>query len=93
MMSMRTFEVLGCGGFYLSQYVPSLERYFVNKEHLVWSKNSNETLKNVNYYLKNPEERNKIALNGQRICYKEHSYKDKIPKLIKELKNLNIWRN
>ncbi|WP_315121604.1 glycosyltransferase [uncultured Clostridium sp.] len=93
MMSMRTFEVLGCGGFYLSQYVPSLERYFVNKEHLVWSRNSNETLKNVDYYLKNPQERNKIASNGQKICYKEHSYKDKIPKLIKELKNLNVWRD
>lgn len=37
MMSMRTFEVLGCGAFYLTQYTPAIESLFTNYKHLVWS--------------------------------------------------------
>ncbi|KAJ52019.1 spore maturation protein CgeB [Clostridium tetanomorphum] len=93
MMSMRTFEVMGCSGFYLSQYVPSLEKYFTNKKHLVWCRNSNDTLKYIEYYLKHKKDRTKIAKNGQLQCSLYHNYNNKIDSLIKEMKLRNIWEN
>ncbi len=72
--SMRTFEVLGCGAFYLTQYTPAHENLFKYGKHLVWSKSAAETVKLVDYYLKNEEERQKIARQGQKKVYREHTY-------------------
>lgn len=74
MMSMRTFEVLGCGGFYLTQWTPSIEYFFKNHYHLVWTKSSEETFALVNWYLEHPQEREKIALRGQEEVYRKHTY-------------------
>lgn len=74
MMSMRTFEVLGCGAFYLTQWTPAIENLFENRKHLVWSKSAEETVDLVNYYLKHEREREKIARQGQEYVYRYHTY-------------------
>ncbi|MGE5416965.1 MAG: glycosyltransferase [Acidobacteriota bacterium] len=74
MMSVRTFEVLGCGAFYLTQWTPAIENLFQNHKHLVWSKSSEETLELINYYLAHPIERSKIAKQGQAEVYANHTY-------------------
>lgn len=71
--SIRTFEVLGCGGFYLTQYTPAHEHLFKNGVHLVWSKSAEETLELVNYYLKNPAARERISTAGQAEVYAKHT--------------------
>lgn len=92
MMSMRSFEVMGCGGFYLTQYTTAIQRYFSNGKHLVWSENSNTTLKMVDHYLCNKEERESLALEGQKECYLKHNYENKVDTIVYELKRRNIWR-
>lgn len=72
--SMRTFEVLGCGAFYLTQYTPAHEALFKFGKHLVWAKSPEETVSLVDYYLHNDEERNRIARRGQEKVYREHTY-------------------
>lgn len=87
MMSMRTFEALGCGAFYLTQWTPAIENLFKNREHLVWSKSREETIDLVNYYLKNDTARERIARKGQEYVYKYHNYADRakeITNIIKE---------
>jgi spore maturation protein CgeB len=74
MMSMRTFEVLGCGGFYLTQWTPAIENLFKNHYHLVWTKSADETIDLVKFYLDHPRERDKIALQGQQEVYAKHTY-------------------
>jgi spore maturation protein CgeB len=91
MMSMRTFEVMGCGGFYLSQYTPAIQRYFSNEKHLVWSESAYNTLRIVNRYLSNKEGREKVALEGQKECYLKHDYEKKVDTFVYELKKRNIW--
>lgn len=90
MMSMRTFEVLACQGFYLTQYVPAVQRFFKNGEHLVWSKNSIDTIKLVNEYLPKSEKRMEISQKGQSECYKFHDYDSKVDMILKELKNKGL---
>lgn len=72
--SMRTYEALGCGAFYLTQYTPAHNNLFDSGKHLVWSKSAGETLQLVEYYLNNEAERQKIALQGQQKVYAEHTY-------------------
>lgn len=86
MMSMRTFEVLGCGAFYLTQWTPAIENIFKNHEHLVWSKSPEETVNLVNYYLAHPKERERVALNGQAEVYAKHSYIHRAKDLLGVLK-------
>ena len=49
MMSMRTFEILGSRGFYLTQWTPAIENYFINHHHLVWTRSAEETIDLVNF--------------------------------------------
>jgi spore maturation protein CgeB len=74
MMSMRTFEILGCAGFYLTQWTRSIERLFKNHYHLVWSRSPEETRDLIKYYLTHPELRKKIAQQGQQEVYSKHTY-------------------
>ncbi|MEN6350696.1 MAG: glycosyltransferase [Syntrophomonas sp.] len=74
MMSMRTFEILGCGAFYLTQWTPAIENLFENHKHLVWSKSPEETLHLVDFYLAHPEARESIARKGQEEVYNKHTY-------------------
>ncbi len=81
MMSMRTFEILGCGGFYLTQWTEAIESLFENHKHLVWSHSAEETLDLVRYYLNHPELRAKISKQGQEEVYANHTYHKRIQEL------------
>lgn len=78
MMSMRTFEIMGSGGFYLTQWTPSIEHLFINHHHLVWSRSPGETLDLVNFYLSQPDARAQIARQGQQEVYEKHTYHRRI---------------
>ncbi|NLV16763.1 MAG: glycosyltransferase [Syntrophomonadaceae bacterium] len=82
MMSMRTFEALGCGAFHLTQWTPAIERFFVNHRHLVWSKSPEETEELLKHYLPRPEERMKIARAGQAEVYARHTYQHRAEELL-----------
>lgn len=86
MMSMRTFEALGCGAFYLTQWTPAVENLFTNHEHLVWSKSPQETVELVKHYLARPEERQRIARNGQAYVYANHTYHHRAEEFLRVLK-------
>lgn len=91
MMSMRSFEILGCGGFFLTQWTPAIEQYFKNHHHLVWSKSAQETLDLLDYYLPRPALREQISRQGQAEVYNKHTYghrvKDILPILRRTMKN------
>ncbi len=74
MMSMRSFEIMGCAGFYLTQWTRAIESLFKNHYHLVWSSSEEETLDLIKFYLAHPELRKKIAEQGQKEVYARHTY-------------------
>jgi spore maturation protein CgeB len=82
MMSMRTFEVLGCGGFHLTQWTPAVENFFVNHHHLVWTKSAEETVDLVDFYLARPDLRQKIARQGQEEVYAKHTYHQRVQQIL-----------
>ncbi|MGE5552913.1 MAG: glycosyltransferase [Betaproteobacteria bacterium] len=72
--SVRTFEVLGSGAFYLTYYTPAHENLFENHKHLVWSKSPEETVELVEHYLKHDQDRRRIAAAGRRLALSQHTY-------------------
>lgn len=78
MMSMRTFEVLGCKAFFLTHWSPALENMFKNHIHLVWSRHPDETLELVRFYLSREDLRVKIARQGQEEVYRNHTYQHRV---------------
>jgi spore maturation protein CgeB len=71
-VSARTYEILGCGAFHITQYSQGVEQYFKKGYHLEWSRSPEETLELVKFYLAHGDIRERIALNGQREVDAKH---------------------
>ena len=86
MQSMRTFEILGCCGFFMTQLTPAIQEMFQNHVHLVWSSHYEETVELMEFYLDHPAAREKIAQAGQRLVYDRHTYEMRAKEIIEALK-------
>ena len=83
-LTQRTYEVLGSKGFLLTSDTPAIRKLFIPNRDLVVSSSPNETLKLVEYYLKNKEEREKIRSQGQDTV-QSHSYSNRAEYILKLL--------
>ncbi|MBU5477776.1 glycosyltransferase [Eubacterium sp. MSJ-13] len=63
---LRCLDIMGAGGFLISNYQEDLCRYFEPGKDFVIYENLDDLLVKIQYYLENSEERTKIALNGWR---------------------------
>ncbi len=82
MLTSRTFEVLGSGGFLLTVPTHSVTKLFINNVHLSCASSPEDTVDLVNYFLKNTAARQEIARNGQRLVYLKHSYKERARQIL-----------
>jgi spore maturation protein CgeB len=80
--SNRLWLTLGCGGFLLTNYVPGLEEFFVNHEHLVWYHDEDECIGLVQEYLSKPLARKKIADQGYRLVHEHHTFHHFVDRVI-----------
>lgn len=70
----RNFEVPGCGGFFLTDYVKGLEEFYLPDEEIVCYRSTTELIEKIHYYLRHEELRNRIASNGFRATMEKHTY-------------------
>lgn len=83
MLTSRTFEVLGSGGFLLTVPTQSVNNLFANNFHLSCSYSPEDTVRLVDYFLKYEAERQAIARNGQQEVYSKHTYKERARQILK----------
>lgn len=86
MLTSRTFEVLGSGGFVLTLPTQSVGKLFVNNVHLACSSSPVDTVRLVDYFLENEAERHAIAGHGQLEVYSKHTYKERANHILKFIK-------
>ena len=79
---MRDFEVTACGAFLLTDYVRGLEDIFKIGEEMVCYGNEKELKDLIDFYLKHPGEREKIAQKGQQRACGDHTYAHRMKELI-----------
>lgn len=81
-LSLRVWDVMGSGGFLLSNYQEEIEDYFVIGEDLEVFSSEEELVEKVGYYLEHDDIREKIARNGYEKVRKYHSYDERIKQMI-----------
>lgn len=68
---LRVLDIMGCGGFALSNFQEELAEYFVPGEECAVYENLEDLFLKADYYLKHEEERKRIAAAG-RLKVKRH---------------------
>lgn len=80
----RIFDILGCGGFCITNYQPEIAELFEDGRELVLYESVEDLCNKITYYLdsKNEAERKCIALNGQQKVLKEYSLEHRLQDMI-----------
>ena len=84
--SNRTWYTLGCGGFLLTAYSPSLQELLGRGKELDWFETVEECCEKIEYYLQHDEERQKIARAGYQLAHNEYSYDKMVNRIIEDVK-------
>ncbi|MDE7015545.1 MAG: glycosyltransferase [Kineothrix sp.] len=82
---LRAMDIMGCGGFLLTNYQQDFLEYFEPGVDYIYYASKKDMLYLVDYYLNHEEERMEIARNGYRKVKKGHTYKDRIEQLLMQM--------
>ncbi|MCP3746735.1 glycosyltransferase [Paenibacillus sp. A3M_27_13] len=88
-VTQRTYEILGSGGFLITSDTPEIRRLFKPGRDLVVSSSGEQTRKLVDYYLRHPEERERIQKQGK-LAVRKHSYTRRARYMIRCLQKYKI---
>ena len=78
---LRALDIMGCGGFLLSNYQPELNDYFSNGVEYAYFDSKEDLLAKTDYYLSHPKERAEIAANGHARVASDFSYEHQLEQI------------
>ena len=78
----RAFDIMGCGGFLMSNYQPELAEYFIPGEDLVLYDSVDDLIQKIDYYVSHEEERLQIAKNGYEKVKRYHTYDTRLTEIL-----------
>ena len=79
---LRAFDIMGAGGFLLTNYQTDFMDCYVPGEDFVYYESQNDMLDKIDYYLKHEDERIAIANNGFERTAANHTYKHRIEEML-----------
>lgn len=89
---LRVWDVLGAGGFLLTNYQSEIPYYFEDKKDLVCFEDVHQLKELTAYYLTHEDERREIAAHGYETVKKQHSYRERLAALLELIGNESISR-
>ena len=78
---LRAIDIMGCGGFLLSNYQPELDEYFTNNEEYVCYADEADMRDKIAYFLTHEDERKWIAANGRKKVFADFTYEKAISRM------------
>ena len=75
---LRALDIMGCGGFLLTNFQPEIDEYFENGSEVVMYKSMEEAAEKARYYLAHDVERKAIAGRGYEKVRKSFRYEERI---------------
>lgn len=87
-LNMRCFEVMGAGGFLLTDYVPYMEELFEDGKHCAIYRSLDEAVDKAKYYLSHDSEREKIAQAGFEEVMSKHTIDHRVNRIL-EVSNVH----
>lgn len=82
---LRAFDIMGAGGFLLSNYQEDFLDYFVPGEDFVLFESQQDLLDKIAYYLSHESERAAIAQNGLQKVSVDHTYEHRVREMLSYL--------
>lgn len=82
-MPLRIFDIMGCGGFLLTNYQEDFLEFFEPNQDFVYFESKQDMVEKAEYYLKNDDIREKIALSGYNKIKKHHTYGHRMNEILK----------
>ena len=79
---LRSMDILGCGGFLISNYQEDMLQYFTPGEDFVYYESRQDLMDKIDYYLKHDEERRAIAKSGHEKVKTHHTYEQRLEEII-----------
>lgn len=92
-VTRRIFEGMACGKLVLCDRLSESKRLhelFQEGEEIVFYNDIVDCINKMNYYVENPEERERIAQNGYTKVLKNHTQKQRVEFIVKKY---NEWKN
>lgn len=80
---LRALDIMGAGGFLISNYQPELAEAFTDGEEMVMYESIEDMYARISYYLKNPELAGEIAKCGHEKTARDYRYEDRIDSMLK----------
>lgn len=80
---LRAFDIMGAGGFLLSNYQEDFLDYFIPKEDFDYYDGIDDLLQKTDYYLSHDKERCQIAENARHKVLTAHTYQNRIDVMLK----------
>ncbi len=81
-LPLRCFDIMGSGGFMLSNYQPEIPELFELDKEIVVYTSYQDMIEKATYYLEHDEERAEIARRGYEKVKRYHSYEVKLNELL-----------
>lgn len=82
---LRVFDILGAGGFLITNYQQDLFDLFVPGEDFVYYESNEDLLDKIDYYLTHEEERAVIAASGHAKAAAEHTWEVRLLQILKDV--------
>lgn len=82
---LRAFDVMGAGGFLLSNYQADFLDLFVPGEDFVYYESKEDLLDKIGYYLSHENERQAIAKNGHDKVAAGHTYRHRVQEMLSHI--------
>lgn len=79
---LRDYDIMGVGGFLMSNYQQEFEDLYEPGKDMVMFKSFEEMQDLADYYLKHEDERMRIAMNGYQTTAKYHTTRQRIRRMI-----------
>lgn len=84
-LPLRIYDVMGCGGFLMTNYQQEIPSYFEIGKDLECYESIDDCVQKVQYYLTHEEERKAIAENGYQKVKQLHTYEHRVLKMMEIL--------
>ena len=82
-LPLRIFDIMGCGGFLMTNYQAELTDFFEIGKDLEAYSSLDELIDKCDYYLHHEDERRKIALQGHETICQYHTYPHRLNEMIR----------
>ncbi len=78
---LRVIDILGSGGFCLTNYQSEIAGYFEDGKNIAWYESYEELFDKLDYYLKNDSVRERIVSAGREVVTNEFTYEKQFKKM------------